>query len=443
MGCLSDTRLRQIVSSSTLNVRIICSCLVLLHAVIVRADWPAFRGPQGDGHAPVSESRGSIPMRWSETENIAWKTPIPHRGWSTPIIVEGKVWLTTATKDGRQSFVICLDADSGRILLNRRLFDTENPEPLGNDMNGYASPSPVAESGRVYVHFGSYGTACLDTMTYEVLWQRRDLPCRHYRGPGSSPILYQDYLVLTMDGVDVQYLIALDKETGRTVWKTERTTDWDDLGPDGKPFMEGDMRKAYTTPLVVKTDDGPQMISVGAKAAYGYNPANGRELWKVRYAGYSNAASPVFGDGLVYIITGFGRTELLAVRIDGTGDVTDTHIAWQSRRLVPRTPSPLLVDGLLFTLSDTGSLICRDAATGEDIWTERLRGNFAASLLYADGRMYCFSREGRATVLRAGRTAEILATNTLESGFMASPAVSDGALFLRSKKHLYRIESAK
>jgi outer membrane protein assembly factor BamB len=384
-----------------------------------------------------------LPVRWNETENVIWKTAIPYQGWSTPVVMDGHVWLTTATPDGHDFFAICVDVETGEIRRNEKLFHSDNPEPLGNPMNGYASPSPVVESGRVYVHFGSYGTACLDTKTFEVLWKRSDLPCRHYRGPGSSPIVFENLLILTMDGVDVQYLVALDKKTGATVWKTDRTADWDDLDEDGKPRSEGDLRKAYSTPLVVDVNGIRHMLSVGAKAVYGYDPTNGRELWKVNTPGFSGAAGPVYGDGLAYMITGFGKTELLAIRPDGRGDVTDTHVAWKTGSMVPQTPSPVLVGDLFFMINDTGNLTCLEAATGRQVWRQRVRGNYAASLLYADGHIYCFSREGRATVFKAARQYEAVATNVLGSGFMASAAVSGKALFLRTKEHLYRIESAK
>ena len=407
----------------------------------VWGDWPGFRGPWGNGWAtvPGEVKPLGLALHWSEGQNVKWKTPIPHRGWSTPVVMNGQIWLTTATLEGNDFFAICVDADSGQIRFNEKIFHSDDPEPLGNNMNCYASPSPVIEAGRVYVHFGSYGTACLDTDTCKVLWKRTDLPCRHYRGPGSSPVVFGDLLIVTMDGIDVQYVVALDKKTGKTVWKTDRTTEWDDLDDDGKPFMEGDLRKAYCTPLIIETGGQTQMISVGAKAAYSYDPANGREIWKVRYPGYSNAACPVFGNGMAYIITGFGKTELLAVRVDGRGDVTDSHIAWKTGHLVSRTPSPVLVDDLLFAVSDNGILMCRDALTGEEVWQQRLKGNFAASPLYADGRIYCSNQLGTTTVFKAARECELLATNKLDSGFMASPAVAGKALFLRTKTHLYRI----
>ncbi len=425
--------------------RCLTIALLLAASSLAQADWPQFRGPSGNGLAtpPVSTKPVGLPIHWSETENVTWKTPIPHRGWSTPAVMEGRIWLTTATVDGHDFFVICADADSGEIRLNQRLFHADNPEPLGNPLNCYASPSPVVEPGRVYVHFGSYGTACLDARTFQVLWQRGDLPCRHYRGPGSSPILFENLLILSMDGVDVQYLVALDKQTGRTVWKTDRTARWDDLDADGKPKDEGDLRKAYSTPLIIDISGKKQMLSVGAKAVYGYDPADGRELWKVRTPAFSGAASPVYGRGLAYMISGFGRTEMLAIRVDGQGDITDTHVAWKTSSMVPQVPSPVAVDDLLFMINDTGNVTCLDAATGKQVWRQRVGGDYAASLLYADGRVYCFSREGRTTVFKAARNYEVLATNELGSGFMASAAVSGKALFLRTKEHLYRIESSR
>jgi len=397
------------------------------------------------GHASPAKSIEPVdlPLEWSETENIKWKTPIAHRGWSTPVIMDGLVWLTTATLKGHDFYVIALEAESGDIRLEKRLFHHDNPEPLGNPVNCYASPSPVIEPGRVYLHFGSYGTACLDVNTHKTLWQRTDLPCRHFRGPGSSPVLFKDLLILTMDGVDLQYLVALDKHTGRTVWKTERTALWNDLDKHGQPKGEGDLRKAYSTPLLIDLDGQVQMLSVGAKALYSYDPRDGREIWKVNTEGFSGAARPVYGQGIAYMINGFGKTELLALRVNGSGDVTNTHVLWQDRKMVPRTPSPVLVNDLLFTINDTGTAKCWEAATGQELWKQRLGGNYAASLLYAQGRIYCFNKEGKTTVFRAARKYEALATNTLDAGMMASAAVSGKTAFLRTKTHLYRIESDK
>jgi outer membrane protein assembly factor BamB len=354
--------------------------------------------------------------------------------------MEGKVWLTTATEKGNDFFVICVDANTGQILLNKKLFQSDNPEPLGNSVNCYASPSPTVEAGRVYIHFGSYGTACLDTADGKVIWERTDLPCRHYRGPGSSLVLFEDLLILTMDGVDVQYMAALNKRTGDTVWKTDRTADWDDLDSDGKPKREGDLRKAYSTPLIVEINGKKRMLTAAAKAAYCYDPATGAELWKIHHTAYSGASCPLFGHGLAYFNTGFPRPEIWAVRAGGKGNVTSSHVVWKRRQAVPQIPSPLLIGDMFFMVSDTGALTCLDAVTGDEIWKEHLKDRFKSSPIYADGRIYCFSERGETLVLRAGRKFEILARNPLDSGFMASPAVSGKALFLRTRTHLYRIE---
>ena len=417
--------------------------LMLLGMLTARADWPDYRGPWANGHAsaPADTKPAGLPVQWSETENVKWKTPIPDRGWSSPVVLGNQIWLTTATEDGHDFFAICVDASSGKILFNEKLFHADTPEPLGNKVNCYASPSPVIELGRVYVHFGSYGTACLDTQTFKVIWKRGDLPCRHYRGPASSPILYKDILILTMDGIDMQYVVALDKQTGRTVWKTDRTADWNDLNTDGRPIGDGDFRKGFGTPLIITSDSGTQMISVGAKAAYSYDPANGRELWKFKTSAHSPAPRPLFGRGLVFIAAGRGKSEWLALRVDGRGDLTDAQVAWRTTRNVPLAPSPLLVDDLLFSLTDNGVMCCLEAATGKEIWQERVEGEYYASLLYGDGNIYCFNQEGKITVLKAGRMFEVRATNTLDDGFMASPAVAGKALILRTKKNLYRIET--
>ena len=404
------------------------------------ADWPGFRGPWADGHAsaPGDAKPVGFPLHWSETENIKWKTEIPYRGWSTPVVMNGQVWLTTATEDGHDFFAICVDADTGKILFNEKVFHTDKPEPLGNNVNAYATPSPVIEKGRVYVHFGSYGTACLDTATAKVVWKRDDLPCRHYRGPSSSPILFENLLILTLDGIDLQYVVALDKETGKTVWKTDRSAAWND---DGQGSIAGDLRKAHSTPRVVIVDGKPQMLSAGAKAAYAYDPRTGKEIWKVHHRDFSVAPVPLFDQGVAFIVTGRGKTELWAVKTDGEGDVTDSKVVWKLGAHIGKSASPLLVDSYIYTVSDESFLSCVEAATGNVVWTERIGGGYQASPIYADGRMYFFSEEGKTTVVKPGREFVAIVTNQLEDGFMASPAASGNAFFLRTKTHLYRAEA--
>jgi outer membrane protein assembly factor BamB len=405
-------------------------------------DWPEMRGPSQDGHVQAADDSKPIglPLHWSETENIKWKTAIPFQGWSTPVVMDGRVWLTTATEDGHDFYVLCVDANTGKIIVNNKLFHADNPEPLGNNVNCYATPSPVIEPGRVYIHFGSYGTACLDTATAKVLWQRTDLPCRHYRGPSSSPILFENLLIITMDGVDLHYTVALDKQTGKTVWKTDRSAVWNDEDVPGERAKLGDLRKAHSTPIVVTNNGQALLLSAGAKAFYAYDPRTGKEIWKIHHLDYSASSRPLFDKGMVYFVSGLSKTELMAVKADGHGDVTDTHVAWRLRTHIGKYSSPILVDGLLYDAAAESFLSCIEAASGNVVWTERIGGGYYASPVYADGRLYFFNQAGVTTVIKPGRACDVVATNTLDDGLMASPSVAGQAFYIRTKTHLYRIE---
>ncbi|MGE5192921.1 MAG: PQQ-binding-like beta-propeller repeat protein, partial [Deltaproteobacteria bacterium] len=329
--------------------------------------------------------------------------------------------------------VMCVDRRNGEILHDLKLFDNENPEDT-RKYNSFASPTPVIETGRVYVHFGSYGTACLDTTTADVLWTRRDLPCLHWRGPGSSPIIYKNLLIVHFDGYDYQYIVALDKATGKTVWKKERQVDY---GTDN-----GDIKKAYATPLVIEAGGRMQLVTPTSKAALALDPNTGEELWRVRFDGFSVAARPMFGHGLVYINTGFPRGALVAVRPDGRGDVT-ANIVWTASRSLPSKPSSLLIGDSIFSVDDTGVATCLDAKTGAAVWSRRIGGAFTASPLYADERIYLFDEDGKTTVIAPEREYKELAVNQLADGFRSSPAVAGRALFLRTEKNLYRIEKQR
>lgn len=419
--------------------------------------WPQFRGPRGDGH---SDARG-LPLTWSEASNVRWKTPIHGKAWSSPVVWDNQVWLTTATEDGKELFVVCVDRESGKVLRDQKLRDVATPQ-FCHKFNSYASPTPVIEAGRLYVTFGSPLTACLDTETGAVLWERRDFVCNHYRGAGSSPILYGDLLILNFDGSDQQFVVALDKHTGRTVWRADRSIDFQDVGPDGQPEAEGDFRKAFATPHVATLAGRPVLLSSGAKAHYAYDPLTGRELWRVEErTAHSCSTRPVTGHGLVYFLTGWSNGQLLAVRPGAAGEVIDANapasassggglsLAWKVKRSVARKPSLLLVDELLFMIDDGGIATCLDARTGQEIWRERVGGNYSASPLYAEGRVYFCSEEGKTTVIEAARQFKVLAENQLQpdavespAGFMASPAVAGRALFLRTRTHLYRVEAA-
>ncbi len=411
-------------------MRTLAFAFLLSCAAPITADepWPQFLGPAGNGACPQADN----PLTWSETKNVRWKTAIHDRGHSSPVVWDKQIWLTTAADDGKHLFAVGVDRDSGRIVHDICVFEVEHPKPIA-ELNTYASPTPVVEAGRVYVHFGCYGTACLDTASGKTLWSRRDLPCDHFRGPGSSAFVYKDLLILTFDGIDVQYLAALDKRTGATVWKTDRSTDY--------AGAEGDNRKAYCTPIVIDAGT-PQLISCGAYATEAYAPETGRELWKVCYpGGFSNVSRPLYGQGLLFLNTGFGRPEIWAVRPGGQGDISRSHVVWKSKaRNLPCKPSSVLAGELLFCVSDNGIASCLDAKTGATVWQERIHGFFSASLLASPGRIYFFDQDGKTTVIAPERKLKILAVNQLDDGFMASPAVSGKALILRTRTHLYRIE---
>ncbi len=415
-------------------------------ACCAMAEWRQFRGPTGDGVYPAREDGKphGFPISWSEDENVVWKTPVTGRAWSTPVVMGDQVWLTNATEDGSKMYAVCLDKASGRKLHDLLIFENEEPEELSNKVNGYGSCSPTIDEERVYVHFGSYGTAALDRTTGKVVWQRRDLPCRHFRGPGSSVVLYQETLILTMDGVDVQYLAALDRKTGETVWKTDRTTDFGDVEAGGAIRGDGDFRKAYTTPNFVTVAGRVQLVSPGAKACYGYDASTGEELWKVSYSGFSNSASPVFvGKEMAIINTGLGKAHLLGVRLDGEmkGDVTRSHVEWDVFKRIPPLSSPVVVDGKIYVTSDMGILSRIDAASGEVEGSTVLEGGFIASGVYSDGLLYFPSEQGEMKVVKPGPEMEVVATNTLDDGFMASPALDGKSFYLRTRSHVYRIEN--
>ncbi|MDF1861758.1 MAG: PQQ-binding-like beta-propeller repeat protein [Verrucomicrobiales bacterium] len=405
----------------------------------LQAQWPEFRGPNADG---TVDSKG-LPTEWSAEKNVTWKKEIHGLGWSTPLISEGKLWLTTATEDGREMSILCFDEKSGEVLLDRVFITNDNPEPLANNMNTYASSTGVVEPGRIYIHFGAYGTFCLDTETFETLWQRRDLTCSHWRGPASSLAKWEDKIILTMEGADQQYFVALNKGTGETLWRRDRGTHFDDE-TDGVPANSGDMRKAYSTPIFVKVGETVQMISNGAKAAWAYDVETGEEIWNVHYPTHSPSSRSVYSPetNMVYINTGLGKAEIWAVKLDpeARGDISESHVAWKIFQRTPKRMSPVISNGLLF-MANGGVLSAVDIKTGDIAWAERGGGEYSASSIAANGLVYHFDEEGLCTVLKAAGEFEVVSENQLEGGFMGSPAVSGEALFLRTKTHLYRVEN--
>lgn len=401
--------------------------------------WNQFLGPYGNN---ISDSR-NLPVQWSEEENVVWKTAIHGKAWSSPVILGKHIWLSTATEDGRKLGFVCVDKETGRIVRDQKLFDVEKPQYC-HPFNSYASPTPVIEPGRIYITYGDSGTACVDTETFKVLWERRDLHCIHYRGPGSSPLLFRDMLIMHFDGSDQQYVVALDQKTGATRWKTPRSVDFEDLDDDGRIQREGDMRKAFSTPRISTLSGQPLIVSLGSKCLYAYEPAGGKEIWRLENrASHSGSPTPFVGDEFIYYCTGLGNETLCAIKPGGKGVLDNSHIAWKVKKNVTGRPSPILFDNRIYMVTDAGIASCIDAKTGEEVWKERIAGNYSATPLYADGRIYFCNEDGMTTVIEAGPKFKKLAENELDDGFMASPAVAEHALILRTKTHLYRVEAKK
>lgn len=388
--------------------------------------WNQFRGTYGNG-----ESQAKLPIQFDDSHNVIWKSPIHDKGWSSPVVWGNQIWLTTAREDGTEMFAVCVDANSGDIIHDVLVFQVTEPK-FCHPSNSYASCTPYVEQGRVYVHFGEYGTACLDTQTGNKLWERRDFVCEDFRGPASSPIVDGDTLFVHFDGVDYQFVVALDKNTGKTLWRVDRDIDY---GTD-----DGDYKKAFCTPTIIEVDGQRQLISQAAIETIAYEPDTGREIWRVHNEGFNSSARPIYEQGLVFLASGgFSNMALAAVRPDGIGDVTATRVAWHTGKAVPRFASQLVIDGRLFMINDSGVMSCLDAETGKRIWMKRARGEYWASPLYAGGNIYFCSKDGQVLVIRAADECKILAENQFPAGFNASPAVIDDSLILRSFTHLYRI----
>ncbi len=392
-------------------------------------DWPEFRGPDGQGH---SAAKG-LPLEWSDTKGIAWKQAIPGLGWSSPVVVAGKVYLTTAVPDGKEPVgyslrTLSLDAATGRILWNVEVFTQDGATaPKIHGKNSHASPTPIVRDGRVWVHFGHMGTACLSE-SGEVIWRNNDLKYSPVHGNGGTPALVQDTLVFSCDGADNPFVVALDAKSGTVRWKTARVSD----AP--KKF-------SFATPLAIQSDGRTLVISSGSNSVGAFDLQTGEQVWSVRYQGYSVIPRPVFANGLIYLSTSYDSPSVLAIRPGGKGDVTDTHVAWTVKKGAPHTPSLLVLGKELYMVSDRGVATCLDALTGEEIWQERLGGNFSASPLYADGRIYFQNETGETFVVRASRTYELLGKSKLENArTLASYAVVDHAILLRTDTQLLRIE---
>lgn len=398
--------------------------LPLLALLVTAADWPEYRGPTGDGHAPAAVKPVT---RWSETENVRWKVAVHGLGWSSPVVGGKLVWVTTATPDGKELFAVGLDRATGAVVHDIKLFTVPDPPDI-RQFNSYATPTPALADGKLYAHFGSPGTACLDAETGKVLWTRTDLPCDHYRGAASSPTVAGGRVFLHFDGFDRQYVAALDAATGATVWRKDR-----DL-----PYpANGDLKKAFATPAVLLLAGKPELVSSAAVGTIGYDPATGEELWRVIHGGMNEACRPFAAHGLVYLTTGHTQ-KIIAVKAGGRGDVTATGVAWTFAKEAPTKPSPLVIGDYLYYVNDKGVAGCLDARTGGLKWQERLGETCSASPVVAGGHVYFAGEKGKTFVAAADPSGlNLVETNTLAAGCMASPAVAGDAIYLRTKTHLY------
>ena len=394
-------------------------------------DWPEFRGPTGQGLSSAT----SLPVKWDLQANVQWKVPVPGKGWSSPIVHDGHIFLTTAVPSEedpskRQSLrALCLDAARGETLWDVEVFIKQmRPGETINPKNSFASPTPITDGKHVFVHFGPDGTACLDRDGKRI-WANDRLRYNPEHGAGGSPVFCGSRLVFHCDGVVDPFVVALDRDSGTVAWRTYR------------PSMASP-KWSFATPLVIEVEGTRQLVSPAAQMVCSYDPSSGEELWRVRYPNkWSIVPRPVFSHGLVFVCTGYdGPAELLAIRPTGAGDVTDSHVAWRTDNNVPQIPSPLVVENELFLVSNNGIASCRDVETGALRWRHRVGGSFSASPVYAAGCIYMVSERGVCTVIAAGRQYQELATNDLQEPTLASCAVVDSAIIVRTERHLYRIE---
>ena len=409
-------------------------CLAFVFSSPARAEnWPRFRGPTGQG---ISTEK-NVPLEWGEGKNVAWKTAIPGEGWSSPVVWGDRAFLTAATDGGASCHVICVDANSGKILWDTELF--KQPTKRKEGMNSYATPTPATDGKRVYAVFGGGGIAAVNVADGKLAWANMNHPYYSQHGLGASPLVYQDLLIMPYDGSsegenkqvgwkipwDQAKVVALDVATGKERWVGRR----------------GKSRISHMTPIVVDVGGTPQLISPAGDVVQGFDLKTGERIWSVYSQGEGVTPSPVVGDGLVFTSSGFEAETIRAIKLDpkAEGDVTKTHIAWEQKRAVPTRPSFAYHGGLLFSLKENGIALCLEAKTGEVVWQERFDANFSASPVVAAGRIYFLAENGDATVIEAGRTFKELAVNTLEGRFQASPAISGGRIFIRSDKHLYCI----
>jgi outer membrane protein assembly factor BamB len=415
-------------------MRVISPLLAVLFVSVAASggdSWPQFRGPSQNGVSDATE----LPLKWSESASVKWKTALPGEGWSSPIVANGQIWVTTALDEGRSLRAICVDLETGGVVCDIEVFKNDSPPPK-HKRNSYASPTGIIDGDRLFVHFGTMGTACIDTKSGSIRWENRDLRVDHQNGPGGSIVGWKDKLIIACDGIDFQYEAALDKLTGKIAWKTPRSA----LSELMK--LPADMRKAYGTPVLMAIDGRTQSLTTASNRLYAHDPDSGKEIWHFDYPrGFSNVPLPVSDGKVMVVATGFMKPILLGIKVGGAdGDVTQSHLLWKQPAGAPDQSSPIIVKDRVYVTTGGGILSCLNLQNGQIVWKERIGSDFAASPIYAAGRLYFFAAVGPCTVIEPGDTFKKLAENILEAGCMASPAVVGKSLIVRTKTHLYRIE---
>jgi outer membrane protein assembly factor BamB len=404
-------------------------------AISQEKNWTHFRGTNLNAVAATE----NIPLKWDDSV-IKWKTEIHDNGYSSPVVYNNQIWVTTSKPDGSELYAVCIDFQTGEIIYDIKVF-TPDKIQRKHSLNSYASPTPCIEKGFVYVHYGSMGTACINTANGSIVWKRNDFECKHAQGPASSPVIYKNMIILHFEGTDVRYIIALDKTTGKLIWRSDRPAEpYEQLAEIG--------RKAYITPILINVKGRDMLISNGSAVCIAYDPNNGKEIWRVVGGAESTISMPITENGVVYWYTGYMLagdgtkfTELLAVNPDGIGDITGTNILWKKRDELSQNQmlTPVIKDGLIYTITTRNILMCVDAATGEEVWSTHVTSNFNASPVYINGNIWFFSVKGEVLVIKAGRKYEIVAQNQMDSGIWATPAVLRNSVIIRTQKYLYRI----
>jgi outer membrane protein assembly factor BamB len=403
----------------------LCSSLV---AEETNPFWPQFRGPTGQG---ISQAK-SVPTEWGEEKNILWKTPLPGEGWSSPSVVGDEIWLTAALDAGKDLRAICVSLDSGEVLQNVKLFELEKPQSI-HKKNSHASPSVVIDGDYLYAHFGAHGTACL-TRSGKIVWKQQ-LDYNHVHGPGGSPVVVGDLLVVNVDGSKNQRVVAFDKKTGETKWTTPRAHI-----SEARKNGDKQVAMAFSTPLVYEDDKGRTLVlSVGSDHVSAYEAETGKEVWWCEYDGYSTVPRPVIAGGMTFLSCGYDRPILYGIELGGEGNVTETHTKWTLDRGAPLNPSPLAIGNELYIVSDNGVAQCLDLKTGESHWKERIPGNFSASPFLAGGLIYFTNEIGRTTIIKPGKEYQEVVSNQLDGRTLATPTPLEGTLLIRTDKALYRI----